>query len=358
MLYHLLFPLHEQYGWLNVFRYQTFRGMVAFFIAFIFVLAVQPVFIRWLQNRGVKGQPIRSDGPKDHVVKQGTPTMGGLVVVAGVVVAALLMADLTNRYVWLTLGVLVAYAVVGFIDDWRKITQQNSKGLTKREKFVAQIGIAAVAGAGLWLTDFPTVLTIPFFKDVGIHLGWLFVPFVVLVVVGSSNAVNLTDGLDGLAIGPVMTVSLTYVIFAYLTGHAGLADYLGLIHIAGMGEVAIILAAIVAAGLGFLWYNTFPAQVFMGDIGALALGGVLGFIAVLTKHELVLVVAGGIFVLEAVSVILQVYSYRMTGKRIFRMAPIHHHFELKGWAEPKIIVRFWIISIVLALLSLTTLKLR
>jgi phospho-N-acetylmuramoyl-pentapeptide-transferase len=358
MLYHLLFPLHEQYSWLNVFRYQTFRGMLAFLIAFVFVLAFQPVFIRWLQNRGVKGQPIRSDGPKDHAVKKGTPTMGGLVVIAGVVVAALLLADLTNRYVWLTLGVLVAYAVVGFVDDWRKITQQNSKGLTKREKFFAQIGIAGVAGGFLYLTDFSTALTVPFFKEVGLNLGWLFVPFVILVVVGSSNAVNLTDGLDGLAIGPVMTVALTYAIFAYLTGHAGLADYLGLIHISGMGEVAIILAAIFAAGLGFLWYNTFPAQVFMGDIGALALGGVLGFIAVLTKHELVLVVAGGIFVLEAVSVILQVYSFRMTGKRIFRMAPIHHHFELKGWAEPKIIVRFWIISIVLALLSLTTLKLR
>jgi phospho-N-acetylmuramoyl-pentapeptide-transferase len=206
--------------------------------------------------------------------------------------------------------------------------------------------------------EFSTALTVPFLKDLGFNLGVFFIPFVVLVVVGSSNAVNLTDGLDGLAIGPVMTVSITYAIFAYLTGHAGLADYLGLIHISGMGEVAIILSAIFAAGLGFLWYNTFPAQVFMGDIGALALGGVLGFIAILTKHELVLVVAGGIFVLEAVSVILQVYSFRMTGRRIFKMAPIHHHFELKGWAEPKIIVRFWIISIVLALLSLTTLKLR
>ncbi|MFM1846952.1 MAG: UDP-N-acetylmuramyl-(pentapeptide)--undecaprenyl-phosphate [Pseudomonadota bacterium] len=358
MLYHILFPLHEYYGWLNVFRYQTFRGMLAFLIAFVFVLVFQPAFIRWLQNRGVKGQPIRDDGPKEHEVKKGTPTMGGLVVIAGVVFASVLLADLTNPYVWLTLGVLVAYAVVGFIDDWRKITQQNTKGLSKREKFVAQIGIAAVAGLILTFMGFSTALTIPFLKDLGFNLGIFFIPFVVLVVVGSSNAVNLTDGLDGLAIGPVMTVSLTYAIFAYLTGHAGLADYLGLIHIGGMGEVAIILSAIFAAGLGFLWYNTFPAQVFMGDIGALALGGVLGFIAILTKHELVLVVAGGIFVLEAVSVILQVYSFRMTGRRIFKMAPIHHHFELKGWAEPKIIVRFWIISIVLALLSLTTLKLR
>lgn len=358
MLYHLLYPLHEHYGWLNVFRYQTFRAMVAFLIAFVFVLVFQPVFIRWLQNRGVKGQPIRDDGPKDHEVKKGTPTMGGMVVVAGVVFASLLLADLTNPYVWLTLGVLVAYAVVGFVDDWRKITQQNTKGLSKREKFVAQIGIAAIAGLILTFMGFSTALTIPFLKDLGFNLGIFFIPFVVLVVVGSSNAVNLTDGLDGLAIGPVMTVSITYAIFAYLTGHAGLADYLGLIHISGMGEVAIILSAIFAAGLGFLWYNTFPAQVFMGDIGALALGGVLGFIAILTKHELVLVVAGGIFVLEAVSVILQVYSFRMTGRRIFKMAPIHHHFELKGWAEPKIIVRFWIISIVLALLSLTTLKLR
>jgi phospho-N-acetylmuramoyl-pentapeptide-transferase len=358
VLYHLLFPLHEHYGWLNVFRYQTFRGMLAFLIAFVFVLVFQPIFIRWLQNRGVKGQPIRDDGPKDHEVKKGTPTMGGLVVIAGIVCASVLLVDLTNPFVWLTLGILIAYAVVGFVDDWRKITQQNTKGLSKREKFFAQVGIAAVAGAILTFMGFSTALTVPFLKDLGFNLGIFFIPFVVLVVVGSSNAVNLTDGLDGLAIGPVMTVSITYAIFAYLTGHAGLADYLGLIHIAGMGEVAIILAAIFAAGLGFLWYNTFPAQVFMGDIGALALGGVLGFIAILTKHELILVVAGGIFVLEAVSVILQVYSFRMTGRRIFKMAPIHHHFELKGWAEPKIIVRFWIISIVLALLSLTTLKLR
>jgi len=358
VLYHLLSWLRDEYSWLNVFRYLTFRSMAAFLFAFVFVIALQPVFIRWLQRRGVQGQPIRDDGPKDHATKKGTPTMGGLVMIAAVTAAGLLLGDLSNAYVWLTMLVMCAYAVVGFIDDWRKITQQNTRGLTKREKFVAQVGIAGTAALILLAIDFPAVLTVPFFKGVGVSLGLLFVPFVILVVVGASNAVNLTDGLDGLAIGPVMTVALTYGIFAYVTGHKELADYLGLFYVSGAGELAIILAAILGGGLGFLWYNTFPAQVFMGDIGALALGGVLGFIAVLTKQELLLVVAGGIFVIEAVSVIMQVYSFRMTGKRIFRMAPIHHHFELKGWAEPKIIVRFWIISIVLAILSLTTLKLR
>lgn len=358
MLYHFLYSLHEQYGWLNVFRYQTFRAMAAFFVAFLFVLLLQPVFIRRLQARGVKGQPIRDDGPKDHQTKKGTPTMGGLVVVVAVVVATLLLGDLTNLYVWLTLGVMVAYGAIGFVDDWRKITQQNTKGLSGRQKLFWQCTIAVIAAGLLMGTGFPTDLTVPFFKELVVPLGFLFIPFVALVVVGSSNAVNLTDGLDGLAIGPVMTVAITYGIFAYLTGHSGLASYLDLGHISGMGEISIPLAAIFAAGLGFLWYNTFPAQVFMGDIGALALGGVLGFVAVLTKHELVLVVAGGIFVIEAVSVIIQVYSFKMTGRRVFRMAPIHHHFELKGWAEPKIIVRFWIISIVLALVALATLKLR
>lgn len=358
MLYYLLYALRSEASWLNVFRYLTFRTMLAFLLSFILVILLEPVFIRKLRRMGVQGQPIRDDGPKDHLSKQGTPTMGGSVMIVVVTVVALLLADLSNLYVWVALGVLVAFGAIGFVDDWRKVRQQNAKGLSEREKLLWQSGIAAVAAIFLMFTRFPTELALPFTKDSGILLGLLFIPFVVLVVVCTSNAVNLTDGLDGLAIGPVMTVAACYAVFAYVGGHAGIANYLGIHHVAGVGELAIILSAIIAAGLGFLWYNTFPAQVFMGDMGALALGGALGFIAVLVKQELILIVAGGIFVVEALSVIIQRYSYKLTGRRVFKMAPIHHHFELKGWAEPKIIVRFWIISIVLALVSLTTLKLR
>jgi len=332
--------------------------MLAFLFSFVFVLVFEPIFIRRLQRLGVKGQPIRDDGPKVHEVKKGTPTMGGLVIVLAVVFSTLLLADLNNKYVWVTLGVMIGYAAIGFVDDWRKITQQNSKGMSERGKLLCQTSVALLGALFLYSGEFSTVLNIPFLKDLSFPLGVLFVPFVMLVVVGTSNAVNLTDGLDGLAIGPVMTVAATYSIFAYLTGHFALSGYLDLIHVPGAGELAIILASLTAAGLGFLWYNTFPAQIFMGDTGALAMGGLLGYVAVLVKQELVLVIAGGIFVIEALSVIIQRYSYKMTGKRVFRMAPIHHHFELKGWAEPKIIVRFWIISIVLALVALTTLKLR
>ena len=358
MLYHILYALSDSYRWMNVFKYQTFRAMIAFLFAFVFVLLFQPVFIRKLKSLGVKGQPIRDDGPKEHEKKAGTPTMGGLVVVAAVVLATLLFASLGSFYVWLSLGVLLAHAALGFFDDWRKITQQNSKGISGRQKLLCQAAIGAVAAVLLMIYGFPSDLRFPFFKDTVFNLSILFVPFVMVVVMGTSNAVNLTDGLDGLAIGPVMTVAATYSVFAYLAGHSAHAAYLGVPHVAGVGELTIILSAVVAAGLGFLWYNAFPAQVMMGDIGALALGGILGFAAVLVKHEIMLIVAGGIFVIEALSVIIQRYYYKWKKKRVFRMAPIHHHFELKGWAEPKIIVRFWIISIVLALLSLTTLKLR
>ena len=358
MLYHLMLALRDEYSWLNVFRYQTFRAMMAFLFAFTFVLALEPVFIRKLRELGVKGQPIRDDGPQGHAGKKGTPTMGGLVMVAAVLLATLLFADLSIVYVWLTVAVLVLYGAIGFLDDWRKVRQQNSKGLTGRQKMVSQFAVALAAGAVLTSIGFSTDLHFPFMKNFEIPLGLLFIPFMALVVVGTSNAVNLTDGLDGLATGPVMTVAATYALFAYLAGNAVAAPYLGIPHVPGVGELSIVLSAVIAGGLGFLWYNTFPAQIFMGDIGALALGAVLGFAAVLTKQEIVLVLAGGIFVIEALSVIVQRYSFKLTGKRVFRMAPIHHHFELKGWAEPKIIVRFWIISIVLALLSLTTLKLR
>jgi phospho-N-acetylmuramoyl-pentapeptide-transferase len=358
VLYHLLYPLHEYYSWLNVFRYQTFRAMLAFLFTFVLVLITEPLFISWLKSRGVKGQPIRDDGPKDHAVKRGTPTMGGFVIIVAVLLSTLLFADLSNHFVWLAIGTMLAFAVLGFLDDWSKVTQQNSKGLSEKQKMLSQCCIAAVGAIALMASGFSTDLTVPFFKDFSIALGVFFVPFVILVVVGCSNAVNLTDGLDGLAIGPVMTVAMTYAIFAYLTGNVKTASYLGLPYEAGIGEVSIILAAVFAGGLGFLWYNTFPAQIFMGDTGALALGGVLGFVSVLVKQELLLAVAGGVFVVEALSVIIQRYYYKLTKRRVFRMAPLHHHFELLGWAEPKIIVRFWIISIVLALISMTTLKLR
>ncbi len=359
MLYHLLYSLHQTFSWLNVFKYQTFRAMLAFLFAFFFVLIVQPIFIRWLRNRGVAGQPIRDDGPKAHEGKRGTPTMGGLVVVAAVLLATLLLADLTNLKVWLTLFVMCGFAYLGFIDDWKKIEKQNSKGLSERGKLVCQASIGAASAVALWMLGCSTDLHVPFLKDVVITLGVAaFVLFSAFVLTATSNAVNFTDGLDGLAIGPVMTVACTYGVFAYLSGNANHAEYLGIPFVQGAGEIAIILASMLAAGLGFLWYNTFPAQVFMGDTGSMALGGTLGFIAVLVKQELILVVAGGIFVIEGASVVIQRYYYKLTKKRVFRMAPIHHHFELLGWPEPKIIVRFWIISIVLAIVSLTSLKLR
>ncbi len=359
MLYHILFGLSDSYSWLNVFRYQTFRAMCAALLSFIIVIIFQPIFIAKLKALGVKGQPIRDDGPKAHEGKRGTPTMGGLVIVATVSLMTVMFADLTNHYVWLTMMVLAGHAWLGFTDDWRKVTKQNTRGLSGKQKLLFQIGIAGVAALVLLANGFSTVLEIPFSKDWSYELGGaLFVILVILVVVGSSNAVNLTDGLDGLAIGPIMTVAATYGVFAYLGGHSEISKYLGLSYVAGVGEVAIVLASVAAAGLGFLWYNTYPAQVFMGDVGSLTLGALLGFVAIIVKHELILVVAGGIFVVEALSVIIQVYSFKTTGKRVFKMAPIHHHFELKGWPEPKIIVRFWIISIVLALISLISLKVR
>ena len=342
-----------------MFKYQTFRAMLAFLFTFIFVLVLQPVFIRWLQNRGIKGQPIRDDGPKAHEGKRGTPTMGGLVVVAAVMVSTLLLADLTNSNVWLTMAIMAGFAYLGFIDDWKKIDKQDSKGLSERGKLIWQMGLGGAAAIIVITLGGSTELYVPFVKNTTLQFGVLgSVLFTAFVLTATSNAVNFTDGLDGLAIGPVMTVAFTYGVFAYLAGNAIYADYLGIHHVPGAGELAIVLASVFAAGLGFLWYNTFPAQVFMGDTGSMALGGTLGFIAVLVKQELILIIAGGVFVMEAASVVIQRYYYKATKKRVFRMAPIHHHFELSGWAEPKIIVRFWIISIVLAILSLTSLKLR
>jgi len=359
MLYHLLVPLSSSSPVFNVFRYITFRTVVAAFTALFISFLLGPWLIRRLTEHQI-GQTIRTDGPESHQAKAGTPTMGGTLILFSLVFAVLLLADLTNPYVWIVLWVTIGYGCIGFMDDYRKVSQKNSKGLSARQKLVLQIVIAAIGvSALLYLRPgFSTQVYFPFLKTVHPDLGWFYVPFAIFVVVGASNAVNLTDGLDGLAIGPVMTTAGTYLILSYAAGHARIAEYLQIPHVPGAGELAIVCGALVCAGLGFLWFNAYPAMMFMGDVGALALGGALGMIAVVTKHEIVFALAGGVFVAEALSVIFQVTSFRLRQKRIFRMAPIHHHFELQGWPEPQIIVRFWIISIVCALAALSTLKLR
>lgn len=359
MLYNFASSFGDEISGLNVLVYISFRAMAAFSLALLLVVIFQPRFIAWFRNRQL-GQPIRDDGPQSHLSKSGTPTMGGLVVVLSVILTSILLVDLREPVLWVTLLVISGYAVLGFFDDYRKVKKKDSGGISARGKLFFQI-LVAVAGLGLLLVlkpDFPTTLQLPFFKEQTIELGWLWLPFAALVIVGSSNAVNLTDGLDGLVTGPLMTCALAYGVFAYVTGNVILADYLNISYVPGVGELAIVAAAIIASGLGFLWFNAFPAQVFMGDVGSLSLGGALGVIAVITKHELVLVIAGGVFVVEALSVIAQVTSFKLTGKRVLRMAPIHHHYELKGLAEPKIIVRAWILSIVLAVIAVATLKLR
>jgi phospho-N-acetylmuramoyl-pentapeptide-transferase len=306
------------------------------------------------------GQYIRNDGPKTHLDKAGTPTMGGTLIILSVVVSILLWSDLTNFYVWITLFVVVGYGLVGFIDDYLMQVKKQSKGLSVRTKLVWQAIIALIAGFLVYISpDFSTQITIPFFKNVSPDFGWGYIIFAAFVIVGASNAVNLTDGLDGLAIGPVIIAATTYMIFAYVAGHVKIANYLQINYVSGSGELAIFCGAIVGSGMGFLWFNTYPAQIFMGDVGSLSLGAFLGTVAVITKQEILLVLVGGLFVIEALSVIFQVSFFKMTsGKRIFRMAPLHHHFELKGWPEPKVIVRFWIIAIALAMLAMSTLKLR
>jgi phospho-N-acetylmuramoyl-pentapeptide-transferase len=306
------------------------------------------------------GQYIRDDGPKTHLDKAGTPTMGGTLIILSIVVSILLWSDLTNFYVWITLFVVVGYGLVGFIDDYLMQVKKQSKGLSVRTKLVWQAIIALIAGFLVYISpDFSTQITIPFFKNVSPDFGWGYIIFAAFVIVGASNAVNLTDGLDGLAIGPVIIAATTYMIFAYVAGHVKIANYLQINYVSGSGELAIFCGAIVGSGMGFLWFNTYPAQIFMGDVGSLSLGAFLGTVAVITKQEILLALVGGLFVLEALSVIFQVSFFKMTsGKRIFRMAPLHHHFELKGWPEPKVIVRFWIIAIALAMLAMSTLKLR
>jgi phospho-N-acetylmuramoyl-pentapeptide-transferase len=346
----------------NVFRYITFRTGGALMTAGLFIFLFGPRIIKSLRIRQGRGQPIREDGPPSHLLlKQGTPTMGGLMILSGLTVAILLWCDLTNPYVWVVLILTLVYGAVGLYDDYLKVTSQNVDGMKRRVRLGIETVAAVVAAAvivNIGQEPFSTSLTIPFFKDFLPNLGWFFVPFAAFIIVGASNAVNLTDGLDGLAIGPVMVVAGTFGLIAYLIGNAVFAEHLQLHFVAGTGELAVVCGALLGAGLGFLWFNAPPALIFMGDTGSLALGGAIGTIAVATKHELVLAVIGGLFVLEAVSVIVQVVSFKLTGKRIFRMAPLHHHFEQKGWSEPTIVIRFWIISIVLALIGLATLKLR
>jgi phospho-N-acetylmuramoyl-pentapeptide-transferase len=358
MLYHLLYPLHTEFSVFYVFRFITFRTIYAAITALVISFIIGPWVIRTLSQLQI-GQQIRKVGPESHFIKEGTPTMGGTLILLAIVLPTLLWADLTNLYVWVTLMVTVGYGAIGFVDDYRKVKQKNSDGISARQKMLWQLVIALAAGTILFsYPSFETTLAFPFFKSFKPELGWFYIPFAMLVIVGSSNAVNLTDGLDGLAIGPMIIASATYLLFAYVAGHAKVAAYLQISSISGAGELSVLCGSMVGAGLGFLWFNSYPAQVFMGDVGSLSLGGALGTIAVITKQEIVLVIVGGIFVMEALSVIFQVTSFRLWGKRIFRMAPIHHHFELKGWPEPKIIVRFWIVSIILALIALSTLKLR
>jgi phospho-N-acetylmuramoyl-pentapeptide-transferase len=358
VLYSILYSLHGTYSAFNVMKYITFRTLLAAILAFLLAFLFGPSLIRKLVALQV-GQQIRADGPAHHQTKAGTPTMGGTLILFSLVLSTLLLADLTNAYVWMLLAVTIGYGAIGFVDDWRKLRRQQSLGLTGREKLAAQFVLALVVGGFLlWKNGFDSTMTTPFLKNVRPDLGWFYVPFAALVIVGSSNAVNLTDGLDGLAIGPVMMVALVYMTFCYVAGNVKLAEYLQVPHVPGAGEVAVFCGALVAAGLGFLWFNAYPAQMFMGDVGSLSLGAALGALALISRQELVLVVAGGVFVAEALSVILQVASYKLRRRRIFRMAPIHHHFELLGWPEPLIIVRFWILSILCALLALSTLKLR
>lgn len=352
--------LSQYHTGFNVMQYLTVRGIASVLVALIFSFVMGPWMIRKLSFHQI-GQQVRDDGPQSHLVKAGTPTMGGTLIIVAVAVATLLCADLTNHLVWVALLTTLAFGAIGFVDDYKKLKYGNSKGLSAASKYLWQTIAGLGAAAYLYATasnEVTTTLYFPVLKDWAIPMGVLFVVWGYLVIVGTSNAVNLTDGLDGLAIGPCVMVASALGVFAYVAGHVKFAEYLGIPYVAGAGEVAIFCTAIAGAGLGFLWFNTYPAQVFMGDVGALALGAALGVVALLVKQELVLVIMGGIFVAETVSVILQVGSYKLTQKRIFRMAPLHHHYELKGWAEPKIIVRFWIITLILVLIGLATLKLR
>jgi phospho-N-acetylmuramoyl-pentapeptide-transferase len=361
MLYYLLYPLHDRIPAFNVFRYITFRVAAAIVTALLLSWIFGPRFIRTLRRLSV-GQNIRDVGPQAHLVKAGTPTMGGLLILFATLVPTLLWADPRNVYVWLVVLVTTAFGAIGFADDYLKVRNRRNLGLTARTKFLLQ----AVAGLGFGLallllpaeSGFNPTLTFPFIKRLVLHLSYLYIPFVAFVLVGVSNGVNLTDGLDGLAIGATTIAAATYAVFTYIAGNRVIANYLQISYVPGVGESAVFCGAMVGAGIGFLWFNSHPAEVFMGDVGSLSLGAAIGSVAVLAKQEILLVLVGGLFVVEAMSVIIQVTSFKLRGKRVFRMSPLHHHFELSGWAEPKVIVRFWILSILFALLSLSTLKLR
>ena len=356
-----LSDLASMFGPLNVFRYITFRAGAATITALFFVLFFGPAIINLLRVKQGKGQPIREDGPESHLLKRGTPTMGGLMILAGIVVSTLLWANLGNPFVWCVMGVTLGFGAIGFYDDYLKVTKQSHKGFSSKARLALETLIAGSACYAMSLIFPPSLqsaVAVPVFKDTLIQLGMFFVVFAAFVVVAAGNAVNLTDGLDGLAIVPVMIAAGTFGIIAYLSGNAVFASYLQINFVPRAGEIAVILGAVIGAGLGFLWFNAPPAQIFMGDTGSLALGGLLGTVAVATKHEIVFAIVGGLFVLEAASVIIQVTSFKLTGKRVFRMAPIHHHYEKKGWKEPQVVIRFWIIAVILALIGLATLKLR
>ncbi|GAB4483068.1 MAG: phospho-N-acetylmuramoyl-pentapeptide-transferase [Thermodesulfovibrionales bacterium] len=360
MLYKFLYGLHDFFSPFNVFRYITFRTALAVFTAMLVSLLIGPRLIAWLKKISFT-QQIRDDGPQTHLKKTGTPTMGGIMIIVSVAVALLLWGDLGNLYLWIMITALLGYGAIGLLDDYLKVIKKNPKGLRACYKFGAQIGLALVIGVILLKNPndpFKSMLSVPFFKKWLFELGWFYLPFSILVIVGSSNAVNLTDGIDGLAIGLVAVASIANMILVYISGNAKLAQYLQVLYLQGTGELTVFCGGLLGAALGFLWFNSYPADVFMGDVGSLSLGGALGTLAVITKNEIVLAIVGGIFVIETVSVAAQVASFRLTGKRIFKMAPIHHHFELLGWHESKVIVRFWIVGIMLALLSLATLKLR
>ncbi|MGH9457578.1 MAG: phospho-N-acetylmuramoyl-pentapeptide-transferase [Thermoanaerobaculia bacterium] len=362
MLYYLLFPLRDLVSAFNVFRYITFRTSYAALTALLISFVLGP----WLIKRMTRiklGQYIREEGPQSHHLKAGTPTMGGILIVLAIVIPTVLWADILNPYIWIALFVTFAYAAIGFVDDFQKLAKKQNLGLTAKQKFALQFAIAAIAGAAIAYlpqihNQYSTVLTLPFVKQFVLDLGFFYIPFIMLVIVGSSNAVNLTDGLDGLAIGATGIAAATFTLLTYAAGHARIADYLNIAWIPGTGELAVFCGAMVGASLGFLWFNAHPAEIFMGDVGSLALGGAIGCLAVMIKQEILLVFVGGLFVLEAVSVILQVISFKLTGRRIFRMSPLHHHFELSGWRETKVVVRFWIVAIIFAVMALSTLKLR
>jgi phospho-N-acetylmuramoyl-pentapeptide-transferase len=362
MLYNILFPLADEFSLFNLFRYLTFRTGGAVMTALLISFICGPAVIRWLKSKQHRGQPIRDDGPQSHIIaKQGTPTMGGFLILLALGISTLLWADLKNTYVWVVLLVTLGFGAIGFADDYLKVSRHNTRGLPGKLKLLLELLIAGLAGYVIMASspvDISGVLTIPFFKNAIISLGYFYIPFAILVTVGAGNAVNLTDGLDGLAIVPVMIAAASFALIAYLVGNAVFSNYLQIQYVPGSGELTVFCGALIGASLGFLWFNAPPAMVFMGDTGSLAMGGALGSVSLVARHEIVLAIIGGLFVLETVSVIVQVASFKLTGKRVFRMAPLHHHYEQKGWAEPTIVIRFWIIAVILALIGLASLKLR